>query len=246
MLAVPPLAAGSGRACGAGRWQEPRASGVPGGHLGILGGHSGVPPAYPTEFKLKKMWKSPNGTIRNILGGTVFREPIICKNIPRLVPGWTKPITIGRHAHGDQVSWRRGWCRGAGLQLPQHCLTLFLAPHSTKPPTLWWTSPGHSSWSSHQRMAVAPRSGRCSTSPVVAWAWACTTQMRYLWSSRAPSRAPWGSLPPWGRCQAEGQGPTRFASLAVHLWLCAQLLPVRHPEEVAALPEHKEHHPQGL
>ncbi|KFV22577.1 hypothetical protein N340_07084, partial [Tauraco erythrolophus] len=53
------------------------------------------------EFKLKKMWKSPNGTIRNILGGTVFREPIICKNIPRLVPGWTKPITIGRHAHGD-------------------------------------------------------------------------------------------------------------------------------------------------
>lgn len=56
------------------------------------------------EFKLKKMWKSPNGTIRNILGGTVFREPIICKNIPRLVPGWTQPITIGRHAFGDQVS----------------------------------------------------------------------------------------------------------------------------------------------
>jgi isocitrate dehydrogenase len=54
------------------------------------------------EFGLKKMWKSPNGTIRNILGGVVFREPIICKNIPRLVPGWTKPIVIGRHAHGDQ------------------------------------------------------------------------------------------------------------------------------------------------
>ncbi|XP_034032420.1 isocitrate dehydrogenase [NADP], mitochondrial [Thalassophryne amazonica] len=54
------------------------------------------------EFGLKKMWKSPNGTIRNILGGTVFREPIICKNIPRLVPGWTQPITIGRHAFGDQ------------------------------------------------------------------------------------------------------------------------------------------------
>ncbi|XP_055308243.1 isocitrate dehydrogenase [NADP] cytoplasmic [Sitodiplosis mosellana] len=54
------------------------------------------------EFKLKKMWKSPNGTIRNILGGTVFREAIICKNIPRLVTGWTKPIIIGRHAHGDQ------------------------------------------------------------------------------------------------------------------------------------------------
>jgi len=54
------------------------------------------------EFKLKKMWKSPNGTIRNILGGTVFREPIICKNIPRPVPGWTDPIVIGRHAFGDQ------------------------------------------------------------------------------------------------------------------------------------------------
>ena len=54
------------------------------------------------EFNLKKMWKSPNGTIRNIVGGTVFREPIICNNIPRLVPGWTKPINIGRHAFGDQ------------------------------------------------------------------------------------------------------------------------------------------------
>ena len=54
------------------------------------------------EFKLKKMWRSPNGTIRNILGGTVFREPIICKNIPKLVPTWTKPIVIGRHAFGDQ------------------------------------------------------------------------------------------------------------------------------------------------
>ncbi|QFT59918.1 Isocitrate dehydrogenase [NADP] [Sulfitobacter sp. THAF37] len=54
------------------------------------------------EFGLKKMWRSPNGTIRNILGGVVFREPIICKNVPRLVPGWTKPIVIGRHAYGDQ------------------------------------------------------------------------------------------------------------------------------------------------
>ncbi|GAB2752236.1 NADP-dependent isocitrate dehydrogenase [Amycolatopsis magusensis] len=54
------------------------------------------------EFGLKKMWRSPNGTIRNILGGVVFREPIIIQNIPRLVPGWTKPIIIGRHAHGDQ------------------------------------------------------------------------------------------------------------------------------------------------
>jgi isocitrate dehydrogenase len=54
------------------------------------------------EFNLKQMWKSPNGTIRNILGGVVFREPIICRNVPRLVPGWTQPIIIGRHAYGDQ------------------------------------------------------------------------------------------------------------------------------------------------
>ncbi len=54
------------------------------------------------EFALKKMWRSPNGTIRNILGGTIFREPIICENVPRLVPGWTQPIIVGRHAYGDQ------------------------------------------------------------------------------------------------------------------------------------------------
>ena len=54
------------------------------------------------EFKLKQMWKSPNGTIRNILGGVIFREPIICRNVPRLVPGWTQPIVMGRHAYGDQ------------------------------------------------------------------------------------------------------------------------------------------------
>src|ERR1700753_1164606 len=54
------------------------------------------------EFGLKEMWRSRTGTIRNILGGTIFREPIICKNVPRLVPGWTQPIIIGRHAYGDQ------------------------------------------------------------------------------------------------------------------------------------------------
>ena len=54
------------------------------------------------EFHLKEMWRSPNGTIRNILGGVIFREPIICKNVPRLVPSWTQPIIIGRHAYGDQ------------------------------------------------------------------------------------------------------------------------------------------------
>jgi isocitrate dehydrogenase len=63
------------------------------------------------EFNLKKMWRSPNGTIRNILGGTIFREPIICKNVPRLVPGWTKPIVLGRHAYGDQY-------RATDLKIP--------------------------------------------------------------------------------------------------------------------------------
>jgi isocitrate dehydrogenase len=67
-----------------------------------------------TEFKLKKMWKSPNGTIRNILDGVVFREPIIISNVPRLVPGWTKPIIIGRHAHGDQYKATDFKVPGAG------------------------------------------------------------------------------------------------------------------------------------
>jgi isocitrate dehydrogenase len=66
------------------------------------------------EFGLKKMWKSPNGTIRNILGGVVFREPIIMTNVPRLVPGWTKPIVIGRHAHGDQYKATDFVVPGAG------------------------------------------------------------------------------------------------------------------------------------
>jgi isocitrate dehydrogenase len=66
------------------------------------------------EFGLKKMWKSPNGTIRNIVGGTVFREPIICSNVPRLVPGWTKPINIGRHAFGDQYRATDAVIQGKG------------------------------------------------------------------------------------------------------------------------------------
>jgi isocitrate dehydrogenase len=66
------------------------------------------------EFGLKEMWKSPNGTIRNILGGVIFREPIIISNIPRLVPGWTKPIVIGRHAHGDQYKAQNFKVPGAG------------------------------------------------------------------------------------------------------------------------------------
>lgn len=66
------------------------------------------------EFNLKKMWKSPNGTIRNYLGGTVFREPILCKNIPRYVPGWTAPIVIGRHAFGDQYRATDALAKGPG------------------------------------------------------------------------------------------------------------------------------------
>ncbi|CAG9817285.1 unnamed protein product [Phaedon cochleariae] len=79
------------------------------------------------EFKLKQMWKSPNGTIRNILGGTVFREAIICKNIPRLVTGWEKPIIIGRHAHADQYKATDFVVPGAGK------LELVYTPASGKP-----------------------------------------------------------------------------------------------------------------
>ena len=79
------------------------------------------------EFGLKRMWKSPNGTIRNILGGVVFREPIICSNIPRYVPGWTKPIVIGRHAHGDQY-------RATDLKIPgPGTVTLTYTPDGGEP-----------------------------------------------------------------------------------------------------------------
>src|SRR6186713_804970 len=79
------------------------------------------------EFSLKEMWRSPNGTIRNILGGTIFREPIICKNVPRLVPGWTQPIVIGRHAYGDQY-------RATDIRVPEKAkLTLsYVAPDGRK------------------------------------------------------------------------------------------------------------------
>ncbi|KAF4659135.1 Isocitrate dehydrogenase [NADP], mitochondrial precursor (Oxalosuccinate decarboxylase) [Perkinsus chesapeaki] len=66
------------------------------------------------EFNLKKMWRSPNGTIRNILDGTIFRAPILCKNVPRLVPGWSQPIIIGRHGHGDQYKAQDHVVKGAG------------------------------------------------------------------------------------------------------------------------------------
>ncbi|MCE9577768.1 MAG: NADP-dependent isocitrate dehydrogenase [Deltaproteobacteria bacterium] len=81
------------------------------------------------EFGLKEMWKSPNGTIRNIVGGTIFREPIICKNVPRLVPGWTKPIVIGRHAFGDQYRATDFLVPGAGT------LTMTFTPKDGGKPT---------------------------------------------------------------------------------------------------------------
>jgi isocitrate dehydrogenase len=80
------------------------------------------------EFGLKKMWVSPNGTIRNILGGVVFREPIIISNVPRLVPGWTKPIVIGRHAHGDQYNATNFKVPGAGT------LTITFTPEDGSEP----------------------------------------------------------------------------------------------------------------
>jgi isocitrate dehydrogenase len=83
------------------------------------------------EFQLKKMWRSPNGTIRNILGGTVFREPIICKNVPRLVPGWTQPIVIGRHAFGDQY-------RATDFRVPgKGKLTMTFQPDGGGEPTVY-------------------------------------------------------------------------------------------------------------
>lgn len=83
------------------------------------------------EFGLKKMWKSPNGTIRNILGGTVFRAPIICSNVPRLVRNWTKPIVIGRHAHADQYKATDVKIPGAGT------LKMVFEPKDGSAPTTW-------------------------------------------------------------------------------------------------------------
>src|SRR4051812_35346611 len=82
------------------------------------------------EFSLKKMWKSPNGTIRNILGGVIFREPIIMSNIPRLVPGWTKPIVVGRHAHGDQY-------KATDFKVPgEGTVTITYTPKGGEPQTM--------------------------------------------------------------------------------------------------------------
>ncbi len=134
------------------------------------------------EFGLKQMWKSPNGTIRNILNGTVFREPIVISNIPRLVPGWTQPIVIGRHAFGDQYRASDAVIKGKGK------LT----------------------------MTFTPEDG--------------------------------GEVQTWNVYDFEGNG------VAMSMYntdesiegLRAQLLQPRADEEVAALPEHQEHHPEEV
>ena len=109
------------------------------------------------EFNLKKMWRSPNGTIRNIIGGVIFREPIICKNVPRLVPGWTQPIVIGRHAYGDQY-------RATDIRVPEKGkLTLsYVGPTAKR------------------------SSAKCSNSPARASRWPCTISTTRSAISRAP------------------------------------------------------------
>ena len=97
------------------------------------------------EFGLKKMWKSPNGTIRNIIGGTIFRQPIICRNIPRLVSGWNRPIVIGRHAFGDQYKATDFLVPGPGT------LKIIFEPAASRSAT------------------------RCTGSKAAAAPWACTT-----------------------------------------------------------------------
>lgn len=98
-------------------------------HVGIKCATITPDEARVKEFNLKQMWKSPNGTIRNILDGTIFREPIVCKNIPRLVTNWTKPICMGRHAHGDQYKATDFLVKGKGK------LTITFTPENGEPQT---------------------------------------------------------------------------------------------------------------
>ena len=100
-------------------------------HVGIKCATITPDEARVKEFNLKQMWKSPNGTIRNILDGTVFREPIVCSNVPRLVPNWTAPICIGRHAHGDQYRATDFLTKGPGT------LTITFTPNDGGTPTTY-------------------------------------------------------------------------------------------------------------
>ena len=100
-------------------------------HVGIKCATITPDEARVKEFNLKKMWKSPNGTVRNIIGGTIFREPIICKNVPRLVPNWTSPICMGRHAFGDQYKATDTIIKGKGK------LTMTFTPDDGREPITW-------------------------------------------------------------------------------------------------------------
>ena len=100
-------------------------------HVGIKCATITPDEARVKEFNLKKMWKSPNGTVRNIIGGTIFREPIICKNVPRLVPNWTSPICMGRHAFGDQYKATDTVIKGKGK------LTMTFTPDNGSTPITW-------------------------------------------------------------------------------------------------------------
>jgi len=100
-------------------------------HVGIKCATITPDEARVKEFSLKKMWKSPNGTIRNIVGGTIFREPIICKNVPRLVPNWTSPICMGRHAFGDQYKATDTVIKGKGK------LTMTFTPEDGSEAKIW-------------------------------------------------------------------------------------------------------------
>ena len=111
------------------------------------------------EFGLKKMWRSPNGTIRNILGGVIFREPIVISNIPRLVPSWTKPIIIGRHAHADQYKATDFVVPGPGT------VTITYVRRKTK---------------------ASPSRWRWPSSPAAAWPWPCTTSTTRSATSPGP------------------------------------------------------------
>ena len=130
------------------------------------------------EFGLKKMWKSPNGTIRNILGGVIFREPIICKNVPRLVPGWTQPIIVGRHAFGDQYK-----------------ATDFLVPGKGKLTITFVGDDGQKSSSTRSISSRARASrwpcttwtARSATSPTPASPTACSASIRCISPPRTPS-----------------------------------------------------------
>ena len=130
------------------------------------------------EFNLKKMWRSPNGTIRNILGGVIFREPIICKNVPRLVPGWTQPIVIGRHAYGDQ--YRATDIQGAGQG--QADAELRRTPTATKSSTRCSSSPAPAS-----RCRCTISTTRSATSPAPRSTTACRAAIRSISRPRTPS-----------------------------------------------------------